>query len=123
MLFYELSEKATEKAIQGAIQILRTNYITCSSSLAWNTDNLSTYKNCTDIIGASDSQIFNAMNKIEKVAMANNFSSIDIWLSLEDMANDFDVYDSVKLGFAIENIEKMAYLIPGPIVIRSAWET
>ena len=114
MLFHDLSQKATEEAIQGAIQILRSNYITCSSSLAWNTDNLSTYKNCTDIIGASDSQIFNAMDKIEKVATANNFSSIDIWLSLEDMANDFDVYDSVKLGFAIENIEKMAENISSP---------
>ena len=100
MLFHELSTKATEKAIQGAVQILRTTYITCSSSLAWNPENWSTYKNCTDVIGASDSQIFDAMDKIEKVAMMENFSSIDIWLSLEDMGNDQDIYDSVKLGFA-----------------------
>ena len=121
-MMQELTDKVTQKAIEGATKLIKDMYPYCGSYLSWDS-NMAQFNDCTREIGASDPQIFDIMSDIENIAKGNRLSPNDIWFTLEEIIHKHYKHDVRLVDLTIDRVKAMAtgqkcFLVYFPLIFE-----
>ena len=93
--------------LENAAKIMKRTFPSCRKNSAWDINDHSGYNNCTHQIGASNPQILDAMDHIERIAKGAKYLPNDIWLALEEFDHYEERYDSRAVEAAVNQIKHM----------------
>ena len=113
-MFEEISTKVVEEATKGAVNIMKREFSFCSENIngAWDTSfSEEEYDLCTQEIATSEPQIHHIIDKIEKIGKSSLYSAHELWLALDEVDNNQENVESVKLNMAINKLHQMASLL------------
>ena len=92
---------------ENAAKLMKRHFPSCRKNSAWDINDNSGYNNCTHQIGASNPQILDAMDHIERVAKDVKYLPNDIWLTLEEFDHYEGRHDSRAVEAAVNQIKHM----------------
>ena len=112
-LIEELSNKITDKAIEGSAKTMKNVYSgSCGSYEAWDVSKVEAYKKCTKEIADSSTQINYIICEIQEVAKRNHSDlRSDLWHTMEEMDFEQRELESKELEKTIDKIKKMAGIL------------
>ena len=89
-MFHELSEKVMDKAFIKTREHFQNSYSVCKSNDAWIEETHPNFMKCTKRLQMSSPWLLQYLKDIERVAIQNNYSTLEtkIWEQMEDVNID-----------------------------------
>jgi hypothetical protein len=89
-MFHDLSEKVMDKAFIKTREHIQNSYSVCKSNDAWIEETHPNFMKCTERLQMSSPWLLQYLKDIERVAIQNNYSTLEtkIWEQMEDVNID-----------------------------------
>ena len=89
-MFHDLSEKVMDKAFIKTREHFQNSYSVCKSNDAWIEETHPNFMKCTERLQMSSPWLLQYLKDIERVAIQNNYSTLEtkIWEQMEDVNID-----------------------------------